>query len=140
MVRIRRSERKPPLSRPDGQAGQDIVEFALGAVVFFLIIFGIFDFGRAIYAYSVVASAAREGARYGAVHPEDQAGMVAAAEERAVGVAVTVSPIVVATMEVQVSVSSDFRAVTPLIGNIVGDLTLRSTAQQYREVVQGVSP
>ncbi len=122
------------------QAGQDLVEFALGALVFLLIVFGILDFGRAIYVYTVVASAAREGARYGAVHPEDPDGMVAAAQERAVGVAVTVGPIVVSTPEVQVSVSASYRSVTPLIGAVVGQLTLRSTARQYREVVRGVSP
>ncbi len=34
-----------------------------------LVLMGVFDLGRGIYAYNVVASAAREGARYGITDP-----------------------------------------------------------------------
>ena len=47
--------------------GQAMVEFALVAGVFFLIIFGTIDFGRAIFLYSELHNAVREAAREGKV-------------------------------------------------------------------------
>jgi Flp pilus assembly protein TadG len=43
--------------------GQAMVEFSLLSGVFFLLLMGIFDFGRAVAAYVSVAEAAHEGAR-----------------------------------------------------------------------------
>jgi Flp pilus assembly protein TadG len=43
--------------------GQAMVEFALLASVLFLLVMGIFDFGRAIAVYINIAEAAHEGAR-----------------------------------------------------------------------------
>jgi Flp pilus assembly protein TadG len=50
------------------ETGQALVEFALVLPVFLLIVFGVFDLGRAVYAYNTVANAAREGARVAAVN------------------------------------------------------------------------
>lgn len=47
------------------QRGQAIVEFALAVPFIFMLIFGIIEFGRLMFSYSVVVSAAREAARYG---------------------------------------------------------------------------
>ena len=49
--------------------GQSTVEMALMFPVFLLVLLGIIEFSRAFYAYSVVSNAAREGARYGIMHP-----------------------------------------------------------------------
>ena len=65
--------------------GQSLVEFALILPLFMLIVLGIFDFGRAIYAYSALHNAAREGARYGAVHHCDTAGIITMAQQMAAG-------------------------------------------------------
>jgi len=43
------------------------VEFVLASAVAFTLMFGIIDFGRALYAYDAVASAARIGSRYAIV-------------------------------------------------------------------------
>lgn len=43
--------------------GQDLVEFALIAPLFFLLLFGILEFGLVIWHYNTVSIAAREGAR-----------------------------------------------------------------------------
>jgi Flp pilus assembly protein TadG len=53
--------------RRDGR-GQGLVEFALVFPLIILIIFGIFDLGRAVYAYNTLANAARQGARVAAVN------------------------------------------------------------------------
>lgn len=49
-------------------SGQAIVEFALVAPVFFLILFGIIEAGRFIVYYETLSNAAREGTRYAIVH------------------------------------------------------------------------
>jgi Flp pilus assembly protein TadG len=48
--------------------GQSLTEFALVAPIFFVILFGIIDFGRYVYYVQILNNAAREGARYAIVH------------------------------------------------------------------------
>jgi len=48
--------------------GQALVEFALVFPLIVLILFGVFDLGRAIYAYNTIGNAARLGARIAAVN------------------------------------------------------------------------
>ena len=43
------------------------MEFAFVAIILFMVIFGIIDFSRALFAYHFVANAAREGTRYASV-------------------------------------------------------------------------
>ena len=51
-------------SRSRDQAdGQALVEFALILPILILLLVGIFDFGRAIYAFNTVNNAARESVR-----------------------------------------------------------------------------
>jgi hypothetical protein len=45
-----------------------MVEFALVAPVFFLLLFGVIEAGRFILYYQTLANATREGARYAIVH------------------------------------------------------------------------
>lgn len=54
-------------ARP-GERGQTLVEFALAASIALTLILGVIEFGRALYAYDLVAQAARVGTRYAAVH------------------------------------------------------------------------
>jgi Flp pilus assembly protein TadG len=49
--------------RRHGRRGQAMVEFALLSGLLFLMVMGIFDFGRAIAVYINIAEAAHEGAR-----------------------------------------------------------------------------
>ena len=48
--------------------GQGLVEFALVLPVFLVILIGMVDLGRAIWANNAVANAAREAARFASVH------------------------------------------------------------------------
>ncbi|HET9847828.1 MAG TPA: TadE/TadG family type IV pilus assembly protein [Candidatus Dormibacteraeota bacterium] len=43
--------------------GQSMIEFALLAPIFFLLLFGTIDLGRGIYIYNSISDAAREGTR-----------------------------------------------------------------------------
>lgn len=47
--------------------GTSAVEFALVAPVMFLIVFGIFEFGRAIMVLDLLSNVSRQGARAGAI-------------------------------------------------------------------------
>ena len=49
------------------QGAQSLVEFALIMPMFFILIFGVIDFGMGLRAYITVSQATREGARYGIV-------------------------------------------------------------------------
>jgi Flp pilus assembly protein TadG len=51
-----------------GSRGQALAEVALVAPLFFMMVFGVIDLGRVIWANDVAANAAREGARYASVH------------------------------------------------------------------------
>lgn len=48
---------------PRGEGGASLVEFAIIAPLLLILLFGIIDTSRAIFAYTTVWSAAREGAR-----------------------------------------------------------------------------
>jgi Flp pilus assembly protein TadG len=52
-----------------GRSGQAMVEFALASILFFTVVLGAIDFGRAIYIDSQLTNAVREGARYAQVAP-----------------------------------------------------------------------
>ncbi len=49
------------------QRGNALVESALTAIIFLTVLFGVVGFGRAIWAYSWTAHAAREATRYASV-------------------------------------------------------------------------
>jgi hypothetical protein len=63
-LRLRGAARRLPI----GTRGQALVEFALVAPVFFLLLFAVIEGGRFILYYETLANATREGARYGIVH------------------------------------------------------------------------
>jgi Flp pilus assembly protein TadG len=70
-------------SRAQGHRGQTVVEFALVVPVFLLLVFGVLDFGRAVYEYNTIVNAARQGARYGIINFTDGPGIKAAAKAAA---------------------------------------------------------
>jgi hypothetical protein len=50
--------------------GQSTVEFALTAMLLLLLLFGILEVGRLVFAVSAIGNGAREAAHYAALHPE----------------------------------------------------------------------
>ena len=51
-----------------GQRGSTVVEFALSVLVLLSLVFGVMDFGRALYAYHAVCYGARQGVRFAIVN------------------------------------------------------------------------
>ncbi len=54
--------------RRGAERGQVLVEFALAATIGLTLIFAIIEFGRALFAYDLVAQAVRVGTRYAIVN------------------------------------------------------------------------
>lgn len=118
-----------------------MVEFALVVPLFILVLVGLFDVGRAVYAYHTVNNAAREAGRLAIVDQyadhirAEGAGAasglgidaddVVVGFEEANGSACTAigSASVVRCIAV-VSVSYDYQAATPIIGNIIGSISI----------------
>lgn len=117
--------------------GQAVVEFTLVAPLFFVLLFGIIDFGRYVYYVQVINNAAREGARYAIVHgsngipstgpPDDPAGaaVIAVVENYLVGVVTDGTTLLITPSwpdgqntrdsTVTVIVTYQFRSVIPLV-------------------------
>ncbi len=64
------------LPRRGNGRGQGLVEFALILPMLLLLLMGIIDFGHALIVYTSLFNAAREGGRFGAVHPQNYDGVV----------------------------------------------------------------
>ncbi len=128
-----------------GSRGQALVEFALVVPLLLVLLVGTIDFGRAVFAYNSVSNAARSGARTAIV--DQTAGDVeAAARAEAVGLdplTVTASyahagsacaPIkigCIATVQVQ----HQWVPATPILGGVIGPITITSTSQMPVEHV-----
>ncbi len=119
------------------ERGEGLVEFALILPVLMLVLMGIIDLGRAVYAYNVVANSAREGARYGIASPSDTVGMINVARSSAVGLdpnRITVTVNNPTSDTIRVAVSYDFHLATPLVAQVLGGrstLALSSQATMY---------
>jgi Flp pilus assembly protein TadG len=122
------------------QEGQSLVEVALVLPVLLLILLGIFDFGRAVYAYNAVSNASREAVRL-AIVDQNATAVSAEAQDAAIGLdpaAVSVSfsttcAVIGCTAEVQVEY--EWRAITPIIGSVIGPIDLASTTEMRIERV-----
>jgi len=123
------------------ERGQELVEFALTFPLLFLLLMGIFDMGRVVYYNSVLYNAAREGARYGVIYPDNYDEIRVAVRNMAVGLDTDPAVLVItpfhdeAADTIQVSLEYSFTLVTPLIGAFFGapPLTLTNQATMRTE-------
>ena len=54
------------------QKGSTVAEFAIVSGLFFMVIFGIIEFGRLLYTHNALTDAARRGARYAVLHGKNR--------------------------------------------------------------------
>jgi hypothetical protein len=119
--------------------GQSLVEMALLLPVLLLLSVVAIDFGRGVYYYSAIYNAAREGARYGIIHPDDISGIQNKAIDMAVGVhldsgdvTVTPDPPSLSIPTIQVNIEYCFDLVTPMAKifteSACGDIILRTSS------------
>ena len=136
--------------------GQALVEFALILPIFVLILVGLFDFGRAIYAFNTVNQAAREAARL-AIVDQTIAHVQAEGASSAVSLGVDAADVVVDFRDrntpdtpgsctaavvgddnntdgivlclAVVTVPYQYEAATPIIGNLVGAIQIEGESR-----------
>src|ERR1041384_8599465 len=60
----------------DNERGSALVEFAIGVTVFATAMFGVLEFGRALWVHNALADAARRGARYAVLNTSANAAQV----------------------------------------------------------------
>ena len=121
--------------RSDARSGQSVVEFALASVVFLMVVFGTFDIGRAVFQYSELTNAVREGARYGKFAPTDTAGIRGEVVESAPSLGLSTGAITVSCSgscepmvdKLVVSAQFEFTAITQAFLGI-SPITISSTA------------
>jgi Flp pilus assembly protein TadG len=130
--------------------GQGLVEFALVLPIMLFLFMMLFDFGRAVYAYSTVADAARQGVRYAIVNQTTvtiqgkAAGAATALGIAPASVAVafhpagttvgTCSPLDLGCVA-EVQVPYRWTAITPIIADVIGQIDMSSTARMPIERV-----
>ena len=121
------------------ERGVELIEFALISILFFMLSFGIMEFGRAIWIYGSVAHVAREGARFAIVRgsesprtaiASDVASYVNTRAAGMTGLTVTTTwddPTKARGTVVQVRVDRPFTPALPLVN--LGPITLSSTSR-----------
>jgi len=151
MNRLLRVVRRP-------SRGQTLVEVALILPIFILLLMGIFDLGRAVYAGSTIENAAREAVREAIVNQTcADVGTVADAHAVSLGIAWNAgvgTPCTDAENEIsilfldaaldgtacavpyqvgcyaQVTITYTYTAATPIIGNLVGAIDMQAVSTQ----------
>jgi Flp pilus assembly protein TadG len=111
-------------------SGQELLEYALTLPIFVLMVMGVLDLGRAVYYYSALHNATREGARYAIVHPcASDATILSIVKDFSIGLDLNL--VVLRDPDndgqfvewgkelVQVPTSYSFTPVTPLIGQFL---------------------
>lgn len=118
-------DRKPRLN----DIGSAVLEFGLVVVMFFMFVFGVMDFGRALYSYHFVSNAACEATRYAIVRGSSSTDPVTASDIQAyvksitpegidpnqLTVTTTWSPDDSPGSTVRVQVSDNFQFMTPVL-------------------------
>jgi hypothetical protein len=150
------------IRRKRREGGQAMVEFALIAPLFFLLIFGFVDMARLYQSWMTIQHAAREGARYGVTGREDCAAAIPSrsncieyiVREQTNGITNPIGDLTVSTRHwhypayadpasdgdpgeqcdaLEVQVDYEFTPATPLIGNIIGSVTMTARERLVNE-------
>jgi len=126
------------------ERGQSLVEFALILPIFVLVLVGLFDLGRAVYAYNTISNASRESVRVAIVN-QTTADVQAEALKQAVSLSITGADVTITYIDpsgtgtcsgnidpgcvASVTVQYSYSAATPVIGQIIGPFTMTATTQ-----------
>jgi Flp pilus assembly protein TadG len=120
------------------ESGQELVELALVLPLLLLLILGILEFSVVVFSYHSITGAAREGARYGILLPDDQTGIEAAARSRVPALDQSALTVAVGRTEYTIGVTVTYALdlmLEPVIEAVGGNstLNLRSAATMYLE-------
>ncbi|MEO6059076.1 MAG: TadE/TadG family type IV pilus assembly protein [Candidatus Limnocylindria bacterium] len=145
MTTLFRRSSQPGRAHNGSRRGQTLVEFALILPIFILVLVGIFDFGRAVYAYNTISTASREAVRIGIVD-QNVGRLQAEAVKAAVALGAAPGDVDVAFLTpdllgtcaapvdigcvVEITVHYQYNAATPIISNLVGTIDMASTTRE----------
>ena len=153
-------QRRMRIARRPRSRGQALVEFALVFPIALLILFGIFDVGRLVFMYTGLTNAAREGARLAIVN-QDVGSVEERVQDTSFGSTVSnigdpADPVVAYYHEdpdiddpttnpecativtgciAVVTARVDWSAITPIIGSLIGPITLTGRSELPVELV-----
>jgi TadE-like protein len=137
MVRWQRLRRLPNWDRSRARLGQGLVEFGIAGMVFFILVFGTLDIGRAVFQYSEVENAVREGGRVAKVKPCDTGAIQTAVLDHATGLGIAAADIGVTpsscTPPGSVTVTAPFNF-TPIVGGLLGISPISLTVDTKVEI------
>ncbi|WP_129689929.1 TadE/TadG family type IV pilus assembly protein [Gottfriedia acidiceleris] len=114
------------------EKGQSLVEFALILPLLAMLLLGMLDFGRIFHAYLALDHAGREAARAASIGKDD-ATIKSVAVNDASSIKLTTDKISISPStrssgsNVTITISYPVDFLTPVIGQIVGKLDLKST-------------
>ncbi len=149
-------------SRNKSEFGQSLTEFALILVFLLALLAGVFDLGRAFFAYIIIRDAAQEGAVYGSIaQKDDLAGFKIAVADRVEAAFLDpddtlTTPIDLAKMNVQVDilgaacaapgnsvrvqVDYSFPISMPFLGALIGKQDIMLSAQAENSILAPICP
>jgi Flp pilus assembly protein TadG len=121
------------------ERGQSMTELAISMVFLLILLAGVVDIGRALFAFVALRDAAEEGAIYGSIYPYDTPGIIDRVRHASWGpvnlantsdVFVTVTTVGAACEGniVRVNVTHQLPIVTPFMGSILGSQTININA------------
>ena len=130
------------------QRGQSLVEFALILPIFILVLAGLFDLGRAVYAYNTISNASRESVRVAIVNqtPTD---VQNEALKQGVALGLSAADVTITYgdpsgtgtcsapyslgCQATVTVQYSYTAATPVISQIIGPFFMTATTEMAVE-------
>jgi Flp pilus assembly protein TadG len=130
--------------------GQSLTEFALVLPILMIVIFGVFDFSRAMFYLNSVSEAARNGSRIAMVNQDASYICETVAEQATIlGLPTTCAadgtspgvwldpdpPCADIDCQQKVTVTAEFTPVIPIISGVVGPIQLRSDSTIHIERV-----
>ncbi|MEO2073799.1 MAG: TadE family protein [Bacillus sp. (in: firmicutes)] len=113
------------------EKGQSLVEFALVLPLLVLLLFGIIDFARVFHVYLTMDHAGREAARSASIG-NDVSEIKSTAVNDAASIGLTADKVVISGTrnsgtDVTITITYPINFLTPIIGEIVGSITLKDT-------------
>ncbi len=117
------------------QRGNEIVEFALIALLYFTVIFLIIETGLLIRQYNTVALVANEGARYACVRKDITDSDVQDYVQKRLNMlglpgtpALNITRPTVPTNQICIKITYSWSPITPIVGRLLGTIPLKKNA------------
>jgi Flp pilus assembly protein TadG len=127
------------------ERGQSLVEFALILPIFVLVLAGLFDLGRAVFAYNTISNASREAVRVAIVN-QTATDVQNEALKQGVSLGLSAADVIITYADpdgsgtlclapyslgcvATIGVQYTYTAATPVISQIIGPFTMSATTE-----------